>query len=403
VRIFFVAQRVPYPPNRGDKICTFNEIRHLSADHEVHVYCLADGDSDLANVGGLARYAARVTAVPVGALRSRLRAALRLAGRKSLSVEAFNEPELHAAIKSGVTALKPDAIIVYSSNVAQYAEPFSEVARIMQFCDLDSLKWQQYANRSSWPMRAVYRSEWQRLLAYERRIAHSFDHSLVCTEIERRDFEALIPGAAVSTVGNGVDLEYFRPMGTRKKRFSLVFTGVMDYRPNIDAVTWFCEEMLPRIQAAVPEATFTICGSKPTSAVQKLASRPGVVVTGFVPDTRTYLDSADVFVAPLRIARGIQNKVLEAMAMGVPVVACTAAWRGTVFPQGGGILVADDAAEFAKCVIRLLLNQPERDDMARLARHNAERFYRWDTQMALLDEVLAGVVARRRGQVKDLE
>ena len=396
MRIFFVAQRVPYPPNRGDKITTFNEIRHLAARHEVHVYCLADGASDLDNVRGLEPYAATVTAVPVRPLQSRIRAALALVGTKALSVAAFDEPALHAAIKKGVAEHKPDAIIVYSGNVAQYAEPFADVARVMQFADLDSFKWQQYANRSAPPMRWVYSSEHRRLLAYERAIAHSFDHSLVCTAIERRDFESLIPGVPVSTVGNGVDLEYFQPMGTTKKPASLVFTGVMDYLPNVDAVLWFCEQMLPLVRAAVPQATFTICGSRPTPEVQKLAALPGVSVTGLVPDTRTYLDSAEVFVAPLRMARGIQNKLLEAMAMGLPVVTGNAAWRGTVIAQGDGMFVSDDPAEFAALVVRLLTNHEFRRSMAARARDNAEHHYRWDTQMALLDDVLEKAVAGRR-------
>jgi glycosyltransferase involved in cell wall biosynthesis len=173
----------------------------------------------------------------------------------------------------------------------------------------------------------------------------------------------------------------------------MVFTGVMDYFPNIDAVLWFCDEILPAVQAQIPEATLTICGNRPAAAVRRLAKRPGVIVTGWVADTRPYLDSAEIFVAPLRMARGIQNKLLEALAMGLPCVASTAAWNGTVVPNGAGILVADDSKDFAARIVRLLQDDALRAEMAGKARAVAESKYRWDRQMAALDRVVAAVTA----------
>jgi sugar transferase (PEP-CTERM/EpsH1 system associated) len=238
--------------------------------------------------------------------------------------------------------------MVYSCNVAQFAEHFPSVPRIMQFGDLDSLRWGQYAERSGLPLKWVYKVEQRRFLAYERHIARTFSHALVHTAIERRDFERLIPRVPVSLVGNGVDLDYFCSAGRPKRPASIVFTGVMDYFPNIDAVAWFCNQALPIIQAQIPETNFIICGSRPTAAVQRLGKRRSVTVTGRVPDTRPYLDRSEVFVAPLRMARGIQNKLLEALAMGLPCVASTAAWSGTVVPNGQGILAADTPEEFAE-------------------------------------------------------
>ena len=174
----------------------------------------------------------------------------------------------------------------------------------------------------------------------------------------------------------------------------MVFTGVMDYFPNVDAVVWFCNEVLPIVQAQIPEAHLTICGSRPAAAVRRLAKGRGVAVTGRVPDTRPYLDGAEVFVAPLRMARGIQNKLLEALAMGLPCVASTAAWSGTVVANGEGILAADDAKEFADHVVRLLRDGEFRAAMARKARAAAEANYRWDRQLACLDRVVAAVSPR---------
>jgi sugar transferase (PEP-CTERM/EpsH1 system associated) len=394
MRIFFICRRVPFPPDRGDKIATFNEIRHLSARHEVHVFCLGDGSQDLANIPDLRNYARSVTAAPVNTLTIKLRALKALLTGEPLSVAAFNEAKLHAVIRQKFDELRPDLIIVYSCNLAQFAEHFPQVPRIMQFGDLDSLKWRQYAERSKVPLKWIYAIEEKRFLAYERRIAHAFSCALVHTDVEKRDFERLIPGVPVTLVGNGVDLDYFRSGGAAKQSVSMVFTGVMDYRPNVDAVVWFCNEVLPAVQAEIPEANFTICGSRPVPAVRSLAKRKGVSVTGWVADTRPYLDRAEIFVAPLRMARGVQNKVLEALSMGLPCVVSMAAWSGTVIPDGEGILATDNPEQFAQHVVRLLRDGDGRAEMARRARAAAEANYRWKTQMGRLDQVIAAAVSQ---------
>ena len=395
MRIFFICQRVPFPPDRGDKITTFNEIRHLSTEHEVHVFCLADGKRDLGNIPGLRRHAQSVTAVPVVGWMAKLRALVAILAGKPLSVAAFNEAKLHSAIRQKFVELQPDLIMVYSCNVAQYAEHFPQVPRIMQFAELDSSRWRQFSRQSRPPMRWVYALEARRFFAYERHIARNFSRALVCTAAEQRDFERLIPGVPVSLVGNGVDLDYFRSRSAAKRPGSIVFTGVMDYFPNIDAVVWFCDRVLPIVQRQIPEAGLTICGSRPTAAVRRLANRRGVTVTGRVPDTRPYMDRAEVFVAPMRMARGIQNKLLEALAMGLPGVVSEAAAAGTVVPDGEGILAADDPEEFAEHLARLLRDDAFRAAMAKKARAAAEANYRWETQLACLDQVIAEVSPRR--------
>ncbi len=392
MRIYYICQRVPFPPDRGDKITTYNEIKHLARQHEVHVFCMADGVADLANVAKVEAFAASIHAVAVSPFGAKWRAALALLSGQPLSVAAFSQRALHRAIRQSQARAPADLMIVYSGNVAQYAEPFPECRRIMQFADLDSLKWAQYAKRHAPPLKWLYALEQRRLLDYERMIAHSFDHSLVCTAVEQRDFAALIPGAPLSLVANGVDLDYFKSQAGEKVPGRLVFTGVMDYLPNIDAVQWFCDEIFPRVRAAVAQASFVICGSRPTEAVKQLARIDGVRVTGWVEDTRPELDCAEVFVAPLRMARGVQNKVLEGLAMGLPCVASIAAWSGTVIAQGQGILASDDPDEFASMIIKLLTDAPFRDQMAQRARAQAEANYTWQAQMDLLDGVIERVM-----------
>jgi sugar transferase (PEP-CTERM/EpsH1 system associated) len=388
MRIFFLCLRVPFPPDRGDKITTFNVVRHLSLTHEVHVFCISDGARDDANVAALGNYVRSVTAVPRSTVAEKFRGVKALLTGAPLSVAFANEKQLHLAVNSKAASLPPDLIIAYSGNVAQFAADFSNTHRLMYFADLDSQKWLQYGEKKVFPFNWIYRRESKLLLEDERRIAKTFSNSLVCTPAEKRDFERLIPGAPVDVLSNGVDLERFRSRHMPKQAGTMVFTGVMNYFPNVDGVKWFCDSVLPLIRAQVPHATFIICGTSPTATVRRLAKRPGVIVTGAVPDVRPYLDAAEICVVPLRIARGIQNKLLEGLAMGLPCVSSRCSWSGTVIEEGEGILVADDPTEFAEHAIRLLRDDQHREVMGRKARAAVEENYRWDDQLQRLDLII---------------
>jgi sugar transferase (PEP-CTERM/EpsH1 system associated) len=398
MRILYLAQRVPYPPDRGDKILTYRQIVHLARNHEVSVACLADGPEDLDNVAGLRPLVASVDAVPLRRRHARWRALAALARGIPLTAAYFNEHKLHECVAARMEACRFDAVLVYSSGMAQFVEKYDGVPRIMQFADLDSLKWEQYARNSRPPFRWVYGIEARRLLCYERHIAATFSHSLVTTARELQDFARLIPGAPVSCVKNGVDLDYFQPLDLTREKASLVFTGVMDYFPNVHGVNWFCREVLPLIREQVPGVTFTACGARPNAAVQALAQLPGVKVTGRVPDVRPYLSRAEVGVVPLHMARGIQNKLLEAMSMGLPTVTTTPAFAGAGATDGKDLLVADRAADFAAAVVRLLQDEGLRTRLGRSARAFIEKNYRWETQLVHLDAVLAAVTAGKEPQ-----
>src|SRR5271166_3706381 len=376
MRILFLAQRVPYPPDRGDKIPTYNQLRLLASVHEVAVACLADGEDDLANIAGLKSLATSVDAVAVRSVRAWSRALASLGSRTPFTVAYFDERRLHEQVAKRMRREHFDAILVNSSGMAQFVEPYSDVPRIMQFVDLDSLKWRQYADNSSIPRSWIFRREFHRLLQYERNLARTFSHSLVCTPRELKDLVRLVPGTAASCVSNGVDLEAFRPRSLAKIPAQLIFTGVMDYYPNVEGVIWFCREVLPLIRREVSGTTLTICGSRPNVRVKSLASIPGVTVTGRVPDVRPYLSRASVAVVPLRIARGIQNRLLEAMAMGLPVVACSAAAGGVEAKHGRDFFVADDPVDFAAATVRLLSDSERQRRMGEAARTCMEANYR---------------------------
>jgi sugar transferase (PEP-CTERM/EpsH1 system associated) len=234
----------------------------------------------------------------------------------------------------------------------------------------------------------VYKREYRTLRRFEQRIARESLTNVFCTPLEERIFQEAIPGAPSLVVRNGVDLAYFAPRPERAEPLHVAFTGVMDYYPNVDGCVWFVREILPLVRRRLPETRFTIIGSRPNADVQALADVPGVRVTGFVDDVRDELARASVSVAPLRIARGIQNKVLEALAMGLPTVGTTPATQGVEGTAGRDFLVADDAAQFADAVAALLGDADEARALGRRGREFVERTYDWERCLAPLDAVI---------------
>ncbi|MEJ0038454.1 MAG: TIGR03087 family PEP-CTERM/XrtA system glycosyltransferase [Gammaproteobacteria bacterium] len=398
MRILLLTHRIPFPPNKGDKIRSFNLLKHLAGKHEVHVASLVDDARDLQYVGEMDRLAKSFLYADISG-RSRVGSTLRaLASGAAVSVVHFHSAELQQRIDALLDSMPFDAVLCFSSPTAEYvfrsrhAEGrLRNMRRAMDFIDVDSFKWAQYADQSRVPMSWIYRYESRQLARYEERIAREFHRLFLVTEQEKRLLPAGVPREQVSALGNGVDLEYFAPLTATRdsgRKPTLVFTGAMDYWPNIDGVQWFVEDIYPRIQRVVPDVAFKIVGSRPAPQVLKLAATPGVTVTGFVPDIRQCIAEADVCVVPLRIARGIQNKVLEAMAMGRPVVSTGQAFEGIRAREGEDVVVATGADEFAAAVIALL-NEPARAEaIGRRARVCVENEYSWSSSLRDLDVLI---------------
>jgi sugar transferase (PEP-CTERM/EpsH1 system associated) len=268
----------------------------------------------------------------------------------------------------------------------------------VDFVDVDSEKWRIYAERNPWPLSWLYRVEAGRLQRYEWDLARRHEESVFVAENEADLFRRSTGGVSARAIPNGVDLDYFRRDGAPyASKPSLVFVGMMDYFPNVDAVVWFVEEILPILRKEHPDIAFRIVGRNPTHRVLELARRPGVQVLGAVADVRPYLVDAAVSVAPFRIARGLQNKVLEAMAMEVPVVGTGFAFQGIAAGPGDGVRVADDPASFARTVSELLRDPASRAEAGRKGRAFVERHHRWQDHGVALEELLNEVV-RRRGR-----
>jgi sugar transferase (PEP-CTERM/EpsH1 system associated) len=386
VRILFLSQRVPYPPNRGDKITTWRLVERMKRTHEVQCIAFAHDDADVAAGRELDAKGIPTVAVRYRDTWKKITSLPLLLTSTPLTLGVYGSRELQAAVDRAMPSC--DMAYAYSSSMGAFLEKHASKPRVMHFGELDSDKWRQYAARTSFPMSRIYAREHRTLLEFERRVARAFAENVLCTPIEQEIFRAQIPGASSTVLRNGVDLGHFKPPNTEPEAAHIVFTGVMNYYPNADGCIWFVREILPRIRKEFPSARFSIVGAHPSPAVNALASTSGVVVTGFVKDTRDWLAKAAVAVAPLRIARGIQNKVLEAMAMGLPLVGTTPATQGVEARHEREYLVADDAAAFADAVCRLLRDRVRASELGRAARAFVEAHYDWEVVFRHLDDIL---------------
>ncbi len=390
--ILFLAQRIPFPPDKGDKIRSWHILKYLAETHRVFLGCFLDDPLDRGHLAALGEVCAEVACFPISPWSRRLRALLRLRWGKPLTLDYFSDARLSAWVEDTVARHGIRRAFVFSSSMAPYAMPL-DGRRVLDLVDLDSAKWREYARHRPWPLSLVFAREARTLGAFEQKAVNAFDQTLFVSEAEADDFRLMSPdgSAAVTAMPNGVDLAYFSPDKTHPDPFEregcpLVFTGAMDYWPNIDAVTWFAEQVLPGLRAAGMPARFYIVGSRPSRAVRSLGRLPHVTVTGRVPDVRPYLAHAFAAVAPLRVARGIQNKVLEAMAMGTPVVASPAACCGIAAKPVADFTIAESAEDWISQL--LSMSEGDRSRLAQAGRRFVERHHRWDSNLHMLDRWL---------------
>lgn len=395
-KLLFLCHRIPYPPTKGDKIRSFHLLKHLAQHYRVYLGTFADDAEDWRYVPELS---GKVEELYVLRIRPRWGKFLSLRGLisgEALSLPYYRNSKMQRWVNKTLEAEHIERVIVYSSPMAQYVQEsrFQKLHRVVDFVDADSEKWRQYSVRHHWPLSWLYQREGEELLRFERDVAKRFDATVFVSQHEANLFRKLAPESHpyVNDIRNGVDTEYFFPEKTFPNPYSasgrvLVFTGAMDYWANVDGCDWFARDVFPRIRAQVPDAQFYIVGARPTRTVRKLGHKDGVCVTGAVKDIRPYLAHASAAVAPLRIARGLQNKVLEAMAMGKPVLATRAAMEGLDLDPSFGSLISAEAAELADRGIELLTA----GDTGRLGargRDFVSRNYDWSRSLAKFERLL---------------
>jgi sugar transferase (PEP-CTERM/EpsH1 system associated) len=391
--LIFISHRMPWPLNKGEKIRAWNLIQYLRPKFRIHLGCVVDDPADMAHVARLESVCASVGAFPINRTVQKVKALSRLRPGRPLMPDFYASKALQGWVDATLTRTRMDVIYIYSVAMAPYVLELAHPCKILDAQDVDSEKWAAYGRSAALPMRLVWAREARTLLAYERRAAAACEWSFFVSEPEAECFKRLAPESAhkIVAVECGVDLARFSPELTFDSPFRnlgscLVLTGNMDYWPNADAAIWFAQEVMPVLRRARPAVQFWIVGANPGDEVLGLAVLPGVHVTGRVEDVRPYVAHAAVVVCPLRIARGIQNKVLEGMAMGKPVVASPAAFEGVRAEAGRELLVADGVAEFAARIGEVL--DGAHAGLGAAARAVMERGYAWSAVLGRLDRYL---------------
>ncbi len=333
--VLFLCHRLPWPPDKGDKIRSYHVLRRLAEHYRVYLGTFVDDPADWQYLAPVEALCAEVCVRPLKPWSARWRAVASLARGEALTVGIYRDRVMRRWIEGLLTEHKLDLALCYSSGVAPFIMAHPQLRRVMDFVDADSDKWRQYAQAHHGLKRMIYQREARRLAEFERAIAAQFDASMFVSETEAEFFRQQVPESAdkVHGIPNGVDAAYWDPQGAYSNPYqpgerALVFVGAMDYRANVHAVQWFARTVWPHIFSRRQDARFYIVGSKPTAAVRALGQLAGITVTGRVEDVRPWLAHAHAVVAPLRIARGIQNKVLEAMAMEKVLLATPEAWEG---------------------------------------------------------------------------
>ncbi|MBO8084776.1 MAG: TIGR03087 family PEP-CTERM/XrtA system glycosyltransferase [Marichromatium sp.] len=395
--LLFLVHRIPYPPNKGDKIRSFHLLRFLSEHYRVHLATFIDQPEDRVHRARVAECCVSSWFGTLDPRRDKLLSLRGLLGGEPLTLTYYRDRALRRWLRETRARHAIGRVLAFSSSMGQYLfDPAcADLRRVIDLVDVDSEKWRQYAAESPPPMRWVYAREARRLGAFERRLATACDASTLVSEAEAALFRERLDDASarVEVVGNGVDTAHFAVAPGTPSPYPdlaprLVFTGAMDYWANAQGAAWFAEQVLPRIRARRADAEFWVVGMNPTRAVRQLGRLPGVVVTGAVPDVRPYLQHAAAAVVPLHIARGIQNKVLEAMAMARPVIATPQALEGIPAAPGREARVAEAVEPFAaECLAALATSD---DPMGAQGRALVERHFAWEATLPRLVELLEG-------------
>jgi sugar transferase (PEP-CTERM/EpsH1 system associated) len=390
MRILYLTHRLPYAPNRGDRIRAYYMLRHLAVNHRVDLVSFVHDAAEESHAGSLADLCESATTARISTRRKVVRGAAALLHQGTLTHALLDAPGFRRRLRDVVTRNVPDLVIAYCSGMARFAleAPLDRVPFVLDMVDVDSQKWAQLALAGRTPKHWIYRREAALLSAFEREAARAACATLVVNERERQTLARIGVSSRVEVVPNGVDLAGLRPETMPVEEPRVVFCGVMNYEPNESGALWLMQKVWPIVRHARPEATLAIVGANPTERLRKAGREDtSIEVTGSVPDVRPFLWKSAVSVAPLFVARGLQNKVLEATAAGLPSIVTSPVFEGLppeVVPACGR---ADSPETFAASVIRLLaLNAKERRTMADAA--DLERLD-WPHQLAPLDQILA--------------
>lgn len=398
-RVLMLTHRMPYPPDRGDRIRSYHMLKLLAKHYDVAIACTSEEPAWLQHHQLLATIANQVSIQPIQSSSAKYRALLALAKGKAITPTVFYRQALADTILQWHEQEPFDTVFTFCTGMIEYARLLTHPNRKLQtpaprhvidLVDVDSIKWEAYAKTTWSPMRYIYGREGRLLRKIESGSQDNFDALLAVSEAETAAYrEHVGDHANLHAIGNGVDLNYFKPQEDSTTH-DMCFVGVLDYKPNADSICWFVQNVLPLVRKKVTDARLLIVGRNPTQRIEELGKQPGVVVVGSVPDVRTYIAQSAVVIAPLQIARGVQNKVLEAMASQRLVVCSTAAAEGIDGEDGKHLLVANDPQQWATHVEKGLNNVALRQRIAAAARQQIEDAYSWDSRLEPMLKLIEG-------------
>jgi sugar transferase (PEP-CTERM/EpsH1 system associated) len=399
MKIMFLAHRIPYPPNRGDKIRSWHLLKHLAKRFEIYLGCFVDEKNDWRYVAELQQLCAEVFAVPLYPKWRKLTSLRSLMSNQPMSQTYYTNRRMSVWVERIIAAHHPQIELAFSGYMASYLTGASpNVLKIIDFVDVISAKSEKYATTASSPLlRGIYKREASKLVETERRLVEDANYSLFVSDAEASIMRSR-GGPAIDrihAVENGVDIAYFDPaiphecpLADALHGSRLVFIGHMQYWPNIDAMLWFAQSIFPKVLNARSDAKLCIVGAHPPQAITRLDAQPGIVVAGSVPDIRPWLASADVVLAPMRIACGVQNKILEAMAMQKAVVCTSPGLMGIDAKDGQHLVVADDAESTVSAILQLLDDETRRNTLGLAARQKVIDYYGWERRLEAIDDLI---------------
>jgi len=399
-RILVITQRIPYPPNKGEKLRSFHQIEYLcKLGYSISVVSPCEKPSDQKDAEAL-RQKLNIEVITDKMPSKVSRYLTGIIKGTSLSQANFYSSSLQAIVNKYAT--KADVVLCSASSLAEYVFsikpsliPETKPLLLMDFMDVDSDKWSQYAQRSSWPMSMVYAREQRLVKALEQRCISYFDHAFIIADAEYALFQSSVARCHnLHILGNGIDQTEFAPVTHRENTnvhsdtLTFLFTGVMNYKPNVDAVLWFVKHCWADIKQNSPKAKLVIAGMDPVAKISNLALEADIEITGFVDDIMPYFNQANIFIAPFRISRGIQNKVLQAMSCGIPVVSTELGAEGIKAQQGNNMIIANTAEEFKSACIQLANDPNQRKTLGLNANNTINEHYSWDGVLLKLKQII---------------
>lgn len=387
MKILFLTSRLPYPPYGGDKLRVFNFIKYLSVRHTVHLLSFIESEEEKKYLSELGKYCARIETVLLRPADSYVKCLLLSATAVPFQVAYYSEGRMRKKSDEMMSSEKYDGIYVHLLRMAQYAQERRDVNRVLDLTDSLSLSLYRSLKYRKHLFYLFYLAEWLKVRRYEPEAVRSFDRALLISDADLKPEKALASEKNISIVPNGVDLEYFRPSSKSYNDNKMVFIGNLHSFPNRDAVLYFHGSIFPAVKRCRPGAVFYIVGSNPPEKIKKLADGRNVFVTGPVEDTRAHLGDAAAMVCPIRVATGMQNKVMEAMAMGLPVISTTISTQWIRPGQEAGVLTSDSAGGFAENVVKVMEDRTLREKLSLVSRRYAEENFKWENNINGLDKI----------------